>query len=210
MCKKASLKRRCDRLGSKEREKKKIVSWINLVKEVRKSIILLPTHLMKNKQATYLAWPPCVCVLGGAGYQRNGVSKSAVWRSSVCFVDNWDLELENMGSRWCVGFSIFVCDSVFVCVSVWVLSMWTGMGLRALYVCVGVVSLVKVSFWLESMVSVGTASLCGQSLGWSLISNGLTSGPSAIMMTDVSKDWLYICFWACLCWQRVSWARHLV
>lgn len=44
----------------------------------------------------------------------SGLSKGIVWRSSVCFVDNWDLELKHRGGRWCVGF----CLVVYVCVSV--------------------------------------------------------------------------------------------
>lgn len=44
----------------------------------------------------------------------SGLSKGIVWRSSVCFVDNWDLELKHRGGRWCVGFCLVVC----VCVSV--------------------------------------------------------------------------------------------
>lgn len=52
--------------------------------------------------------------------------------------------------------------------------------------CVGV-PLFKLSVRLKSAVPEGTATLVSQSLGWSLVSHGLTSGPSAIMMTDVSK-----------------------
>lgn len=84
---------------------------MNLGKEVRKSILPFPTHLMKNEQLT---WPPftwlhlilvwrcvcgvcvfvcaclyvCMCLCNRVPLKADGVSKGVVWRSSVCSVDN--------------------------------------------------------------------------------------------------------------------------
>lgn len=66
--------------------------------------------------------------------KANAVSKGEVWRSSVCFVDNWDLELKHRGGRWCVGFCFL--GSVYVRVCVCVLTVCASIRLSALCVSV--------------------------------------------------------------------------
>lgn len=101
-----------------------------------------------------------------------GVSGGVVWRSSVWFVDNWDLELKHRESRWCVGCCCLHC--VFVeCVN------------KHYAACVRAsasVSLSQLHSGPESVVPEGTSALCGEGLG-----QGLTSCPSAIIVTDVSE-----------------------
>lgn len=57
----------------------------------------------------------CVCLCNSVPLKADGVSKGVVWRSSVCSVDNWDLELKHRGGRWCVGFCFHGCLCVRVC-----------------------------------------------------------------------------------------------
>lgn len=102
--------------------------------------IHLPSSSTLNGKNEQLTWPTstwfhqiwfgcaCVCVCYSVLLERNGVSKGVVWRSSVCFVDNWDLELKHRSGRWCVGFCFRGC----VCVCV----LWTGIRPSALCVLV--------------------------------------------------------------------------
>lgn len=72
---------------------------MNVVSELSKSIYFLLPHLMKSEQRT---WPPhpgpirsdCrgLCACHSKGVLHPG---GVVGRSSVCFVDNWDLELKH-------------------------------------------------------------------------------------------------------------------
>lgn len=155
---------------------------MNLVKEVRKSIFPLLLHLMRNEQRMRLpsSWLHLIwkqeCVWGGGGVfcvplKGSGVSGGVVWRSSVWFVDNWDLEVKHRESRWCVGCRCLRC--VFVeCVSKHYVTP-----------CVSAsVSLSKPGSGPRSVVPEGTSALCGEAPGC-----GLTSCPSAMVTTDVSE-----------------------
>lgn len=83
-----------------------------------------------------------VWVCSSAILKGNGVSKGVVWRSSVCFVDNWDLELKHRRDRWCVGFCFLGC----VCLS----SLWT----RHTQCCVYIVCPYPNSLWDMSQWSL--------------------------------------------------------
>lgn len=69
-----------------------------------------------------------VWVCGNILLKGNSVSMGVVWRSSVCFVDNWDLELKHRRGRWCVGFCFLGC----LCLS----SVWTSITLSAVCILV--------------------------------------------------------------------------